>query len=87
MSSANSMWKSLKFITRERVNSLPGDKILSLSKLKAFLDGIFILSRFVQFLAPGRRPARLCHGPVSVLFDSYQTLIAMATKLKTIENL
>ena len=42
------MWKSLKFVVWERVKPLPDDKILALSKLKAFADDNFSVAQMVQ---------------------------------------
>ena len=45
----NSFWKSLNFVVRERVNSLPNDKNLDLSKLKAFADNKIIVNKKLKF--------------------------------------
>ena len=42
-----SVWKGLKFVVWERVNSLPNDKILTLIKFKAFADDKFTVTKMM----------------------------------------
>ena len=59
-------------------NSLPNNKILGLSKLKAFADNNITLT-IISFSSTGLRPASLCHGPLSVVRPSVHPSIRALT--------
>ena len=81
-------WKSLKFVVWKRVNSLPNNKILDLSKLKAVSDDIinvtekleFVLGRVKNIVGKGEN-AGYQHFP---LFTNFFQNVSFSRSLKVV---